>query len=417
MVFTQDIWHTHTDPQALLQTLSRMNPLFKKLQNAAHQEAAPLLAIAQKTDDLAEIQAHAETIRNQFARVVVVGAGGSSLSGKTLTMLKPANDAPQFLYLDTIDPDIMEALLSKPLGDTAFIVISKSGTTLETLAQLYVLAAAVKQQDGSEALARQFTVITSKGEHAMRRFAKDSGMKILDHEDGIGGRFAILTNVGLLPAAIAGLDTRALRSGAAAVVSELEKQKTADHFAPAIGAAVQYLALASGKTLSVMLPYSHRLAGFSAWYRQCWAESLGKDGKGSTPIRSVGTTDQHSQLQLYLDGPKDKFFNLILLERKNSGALIDAAHTAMPEYMHGKTIGDIMSAQQEATLATLIARGCPVRVFRAQMLDEQAMGRLLMHFTLEIIFMAELLSINAFDQPAVEDGKKRAHAELLGGVA
>ena len=169
-----------------------------------------------------------------------------------------------------------------------------------------------------------------------------------------------------------------------------------------------------GQNMSVMLPYCERLSGFSAWYRQSWAESLGKGGKGTTPISAVGTTDQHSQLQLYLDGPKDKFFTMIMHDRAGTGQKIHAPDFSGLEYLHGKTTGDIMAAEQQATLETLVGHGRPVRVIRIGALDEAALGALLMHFTLEIFFMAKLLDVNAFDQPAVEEGKRAARDYLLG---
>ena len=165
--------------------------------------------------------------------------------------------------------------------------------------------------------------------------------------------------------------------------------------------------------MSVMLPYCERLSGFSAWYRQSWAESLGKGGKGTTAIRAVGTTDQHSQLQLYLGGPSDKFFTLILHERSGTGQKIHAPDLPELAYLQGKTTGDVMEAEQRATLETLIAHARPVRLIRLLQLHEESLGTLLVHFMLEIFFMAKLLDVNAFDQPAVEEGKVRAREYLL----
>ena len=165
-----------------------------------------------------------------------------------------------------------------------------------------------------------------------------------------------------------------------------------------------------------MLPYGETLAGFSAWYRQSWAESLGKNGGGTTPIQAVGTTDQHSQLQLYLDGPPDKFFTIITAKRLGTGLPIKAPNIPELEYLQGKTVGDVMEAEQRATIETLVAHGCPVRTITLDAINEHSLGALLAHFTLEIYFMAHLLDVNAFDQPAVEEGKVRARDYLLKGL-
>ena len=230
-------------------------------------------------------------------------------------------------------------------------------------------------------------------------------MHVLAHDPDVGGRFAVLTAVGLLPAAIAGLDIRALRRGAQSVVDNMDDA--------AAGAALQYTFMQKNYPMTVMLPYSERLAGFAAWWRQCWAESLGKQGKGSTPVPAVGVTDQHSQLQLWLDGPKDKWFTMIVCERAGSGARI----TGGPDYLRGKTLGDVMEAEQKATLETLIRNHCPVRLFRLKSLKEEQMGALLMHCMLEIILTAALLGIDPFGQPAVEEGKKLAREYLLKGAS
>jgi len=391
---------------------------FEKLKNRKFLGANPILELTSKTDDLEAIEHLAEAIRKRFNHVVVVGSGGSALGGSALLQFAPCS-SPSFDFLDNIDPDMLESITNRvDLVSTCFIIISKSGTTVESLSQLYILTDLVKKKVGRTTISASFIVITEpedvEGANPMREIARDYNMRVLDFDKNIGGRFSILTNVGLLPAAIAGIDIRALRRGAQKVVMEMDSTQNASDFAPAIGAAVQFGFYQRGRNLSVMLPYSWRLAGFSAWYRQCWAESLGKDGKGSTPIRAVGSTDQHSQLQLYLNGPKDKLFTMITLKREGTGGAIEFSDPR-PElaYMRGKTLGDVMAAQQRATFATLANHHCPVRLIELEKLDEEMLGRLLMNFTLEIIFMAFLQEVNPFDQPAVEESKVLAREYLL----
>ncbi len=394
---------------------------FDKLKNREFLGAVPLLDLPSRGDDFEEIEALAEAIRKRFAHVVVVGSGGSGLSGSALLEFSPCR-SPSFSFLDNIDPDMMEDILARaPLEHTCFIVISKSGTTVETLSQLYALIERVKNVVGRSYISTGFIMITEpevqEGANPMRSLALEYDIRVLDHAPDIGGRFSILTNVGLLPAAIAGIDIRGLRRGAGSVVAELEAAQSPADFAPALGAAVQYGFAQRSRNMSIMLPYSQRLSGFSAWYRQCWAESLGKDGKGTTPVRSVGSTDQHSQLQLYLSGPKDKIFTLITLKREGTGDFIllpEGLLEQYPElsYLKNKTIGDIMAAQQRATFETLIKNRCPTRLMEIDALNVETLGALLMHFTLEIIFMSFLLEVNPFDQPAVEESKVLAREYL-----
>jgi len=379
------------------------------LAGAKSPQTTAIIRLCESEDDLAEIQDLADSIRVRFKHVIVCGAGGSGLSGRVLSQLKLYSVNPRVYTLDNIDPSAIDALIECcPPEDTLVIAISKSGSTAETLSQFYALFAHFKLSLG-EKIRDHFVLITMKSDSPMQHAAKEFGLRVLTHPTDIGGRFSLFTAVGLLPAALAGLDIRALRKGAANVARDLGK---GEHPAR-LGAALQYDAMERGQVMSVMLPYCERLAGFSAWYRQSWAESLGKGGKGTTPISAVGTTDQHSQLQLYLDGPNDKFFTLILHERAGTGQKINAPDIAGLEYLRGRTTGDVMAAEQKATLETLIHHNRPVRVIRMGHLDETSLGALLMHFMLEIIFMAKLLDVNAFDQPAVEEGKCLARDYLL----
>ena len=169
-----------------------------------------------------------------------------------------------------------------------------------------------------------------------------------------------------------------------------------------------------GLANTVLMPYCDRLDAFALWYRQLWAESLGKDGAGTTPIRALGPVDQHSQLQLYLDGPRDKMFTLVTLDCAGDGPRIDAALADDPalQYLGGRTMGDLLDAEQRATAESLARRGRPARRFHLDRLDETTLGALLMHFMLETIIAADLLGVDAFDQPAVEQGKVLAREYL-----
>ncbi|MES2983748.1 MAG: glucose-6-phosphate isomerase [Pseudomonadota bacterium] len=366
-------------------------------------EAAPILALPTRSDDLAEIDAIAAHIAGRFSTLVVVGMGGSSLSGEALASIR----APGLLtlrFVDNIDPHSFTALLDSLVWrDTAFLVISKSGNTVETLAALGVFLAHARRAVAD--YAAHFFVITIPNDNPLHRLATTHGFRLLAHDVDLGGRFSILSAVGLIPAAAIGLDIRALRAGAAAVRAQDAAESAALH-----------LALSEKQvSIQVLMHYCDRLGGFAGWFRQCWGESLGKCDRASTLVPSRGVTDQHSQLQLYLDGPKDKLFTaLIVEESKGQGPVIEfpGETDARLAYLVGHTLGDLLMAEQLATNTTLIQSGAPLRSFAIPKLNEMTLGALLMHGSLEIMFTAHLLGINAFDQPAVEASKLLALAHL-----
>ena len=370
-----------------------------------------VLTVCEREDDLAEIEAAAARIRGRYKALVVIGMGASGRGGSTLVSLAQnrfsgLSGGVKIHFIENTDPDTFDQLMTaEKLEETLFLAISKSGGTAETMAQLLVLLSEVEKRRGAASVKEHFMFISEPGNNAMRKLAARHSIETLDHDPGIGGRFAALTAVGLLPACVAGLDIRAIRRGAADVLHHTISDSAP---APAVGAALHNAWLAQGRTVSVMMPYCDRLDMFGAWHQQLWAESLGKDGYGTTALRSLGATDQHSQLQLYLDGPRDKFVTMILLEQEGKGSEIPVSGEASLSYLDKHTIGDLMEAEQQATAKTLIANGCPVRIFSLQKLDEETIGGLLMHFMLETILMGHIWNIDPFGQPAVEQGKKLA---------
>ncbi len=380
----------------------------------------PLLDLPAKTADLENIEDIAERYCEAFDDVVVLGTGGSSLGGQTICELAPpAGDSrPQLHFMDNIDSDSFDRLFHNVTPErTGFIVISKSGGTAETLTQFLYCLDIFRSQLGEDKIKDHFTAITEPGDRALRRLAERWQLDIIDHDPGIGGRYSALSVVGLLPALIAGIDAYQIRDGALSVLQPILEGSAAADCAPAQGAALNVaLAQENAINTTVLMPYLDRLSSFGFWYRQLWAESLGKDGHGTTPVRALGTVDQHSQLQLYLDGPRDKFFTLLFAEQANSGGSVPADLADDPDlvFIAGKRMGDLMAAEQQATAATLINHNCPTRIMTIETLDEQSLGALLMHFMLETIIAADLLGVNAFDQPAVEEGKILAKSFISG---
>jgi glucose-6-phosphate isomerase len=366
----------------------------------------PLLRLPEDTADLLSLTDIAGLLSRQSSHVVVLGIGGSSLGGQTLTTLAKRGRKPSLEFADNLDPVALGEMLTEiDFLDTSFIVVSKSGGTPETLAQFLVLLDAYRSRGMGEEVGARVLAIVQPGASPLRDIAGQWSIPILDHDPDVGGRFSVLSCVGLLPASIAGLDPWAIRAGAAAVLRDVLRSETST---PALGAAmIGALAEEKGVTTLVMMPYVGRLERVGHWYRQLLSESVGKDGKGLTPLAALGPVDQHSMQQLLVDGPDDKLVTVITADIAGTGPTVpaDLAQDKALSFMAGRTIGDIVAAQGKASMDVLIRKGHPVRHMHVERVDEKTVGGLLMHFMLETIIIGDILGVDPFDQPAVELGK------------
>lgn len=415
----QNCFDVHVGPHGLSnadfsEMRERTGPVLDGLRAQFDAGELPLFDLPDATKDLDDLAPIAKRFRDKFKDVVVLGTGGSSLGGQTLYSLAdsgfgPRKGGPRIHFLDNVDPDTFELLYEQlDLTTTGFIVISKSGSTAETVAQFITCMDRLMTIKGRDSASTHALVITEPGRNPLRSLANRLSLPVLDHDANIGGRFSSLSLVGLLPAMIAGLDAYAVRRGAKFVLDATLSGPDPRESEPAVGAAIKVAFLQKkGIANTVMMPYVDRLANFGLWFQQLWAESLGKNGTGSTPIRAMGTRDQHSQMQLYLDGPRDKMFTLLTLDQQGLGSFISNALVKEPglAYLQRRRMGDLLEAEQHATAVTLANNGCPMRQFQMDHLDEEVMGALMMHFMLETIIAAGLLGVDAFDQPAVEEGK------------
>jgi glucose-6-phosphate isomerase len=387
----------------------------------------PLLRLPAETGDLAATQEAARRLTQGATDIVLLGTGGSSLGGQALAQLAGhavpglglLRDGPRLHFMDNLDPTTFAALLERlPLPQTRFVAISKSGGTGETLMQTIAVLDALKGAGLAPRIPDLFLGLSEPirdgKPNGLRALLGAHKVAMLEHHPGVGGRFSVLTNVGLLPAAILGLDIRAIRAGAHAALATVLDQRAASEVPAAVGAALS-VALARGKPIAVMLAYADRLERFARWYVQLWAESLGKDRKGTTPLAALGPVDQHSQLQLFIAGPRDKLFTIVTVAAAGLGPRMsaDLARLAGEPDFAGRTMGDLVAAQGRATAETLARNGCPVRTIHLERLDATSLGELLTHFMLETIIAAHLLGIDAFDQPAVEEGKVLAKRYLV----
>ena len=399
--------------------LAATGPALESLRRQHADSTLPLLHLPKRRDDIVDMERIAAHLKKDAADIVVLGIGGSSLGAKAVAQLAydatPAQSQtePRVHFFENLDPHTFErALQSLDLRTTRFLVVSKSGGTAEPLMQAYAAKAALEAAGGGDYLAQHFAAITEPSDNPVRRFATGIGAPVIDHDPRVGGRFSILTNVGLVPAMLMGLDVVAVREGADRVLAPVLAGADPEDVAPAAGAVMQVgLAQEAAAAASVIMAYSDRLERFGQWYRQLWAESLGKDGRGTVPATGIGPVDQHSQLQLYLAGPADKAYTIMSVGSAGAGPRVATDDPAL-DYLNGKTMGDLMDAEYRATVATLKANKRPVRTIDIPVLDETAMGALLMHFMLETIIAAHLMGVDPFDQPAVEEGKILARKYL-----
>ena len=396
--------------------LGHTNRALDRLRRARHDRSLPLLALPTARDDLVRPAAVAERFRRGFDHVALLGTGGSSLGARTLAALAdrgfgPEPGRPRLHFLDNIDPSTFEAFhRAVDLRRTGFLVVSKSGGTAETLMQTLTVLPKVEAAVGRDRTPRHFAVVTEPRDNPLRRLAASRGIETLDHDPGLGGRYSVLSLVGLLPAMMAGLDPFAVRQGAAEVLDAALAAEQPAESPPAVGAALGHgLARERGQTQAVLMPYADALAPFGSWFRQLWAESLGKGGLGTTPITALGAVDQHSQLQLYLGGAQHHLTTIIrrknLPETDTAPMPEDLAALAGARYLAKRTVGQLVYAQTQAIADAFAEHKRPLRLLDIDKVDEWTAGWLMMHFILETILTADLFGVDPFDQPAVELGK------------
>lgn len=362
--------------------------------------------------------------------VVVLGIGGSALGPialRTALCLPAWNMAseqeragkPRLHVLDNIDPVTIGVLLERlDLRRTLFLVVSKSGGTAETMAQFLVVRD--RLQRASLGLADHLVIVTDPEKGALRPIARREGIRSADIPPNVGGRFSVLSPVGTLPAALLGIDVHALLAGAGEMLQRCAADDPRTN--PALAyAGLQWLADTQlGKRVHVFMPYSDRLRDFAAWFVQLWAESLGKlvpnsrEHVGPTPVAALGATDQHSQVQLFMEGPPDKTVTFVAVSRGSGDVAIPALPTdsADLEYLGGHTLGELLDIERRATAGALARRGRPNMTLTLDRVDAASVGELIMLLEIATAYAGSLYGVNAFDQPGVELGKHFAYAIL-----
>jgi glucose-6-phosphate isomerase len=368
----------------------------------------------------------ARRTRGKFDDVVVLGIGGSALGPIALrtSLRKPqwnlleAGDRdlrPRLHVLDNLDPATIGGLLERVVKPerTLFVVTSKSGGTAETMAQYLVVREHIERHGLS---ARDHIVfVTDPQKGALRPIARQEAIPALDIPANVGGRFSVLSPVGVLPAALMGIDTAQLLAGAEDMAKRCAATRLAENPA-GVFAVLQYLAdNRGGKKIHVMMPYSDALRDMADWFVQLWAESLGKaraDGNvGPTPVAALGATDQHSQVQLFMEGPADKTVTFLSVPPKDD-IEIPRLHANVNElaYLGGNKLGDVLDIERRATAGALARRGRPNMTLSLDVVDPWHVGGLFMFFEIATIYAGALYDVNPLDQPGVELGKQFTYA-------
>ncbi len=339
--------------------------------------------------------------------LVVCGMGGSSLGAKALLSAFGPADGLKIHILDTIEPDVVESLFSSlNLKSTLFNVITKSGRTLETLALLNVVLQKL-ETEGLNVRERLVITTTESDDNELYRWAVDSGIRTLPFPHGVEGRYSVLSSVGLFPALYMNCEPEGILRGAEAVA----KQYFRENNEPLVFSSKSVSAMEAGISSHVLLPYSVYLKETGEWFAQLWAESLGKNGKGQLPAVAVGPAVQHSQLQLYLDGPKN--IGLSILEVEGHDMDAEITNSVGPYNLAGKSLSDILGAEARATAVSLTEKRVFNRTLALGELNEREIGGLLAFLEMATAYAGYLMGVNPYDQPAVEEEKRHAR-EILG---
>ncbi len=379
------------------------------------------------------VKEYAALVKNRFDNILVLGIGGSALGGLAVTeaLLKPywnlltaeqRNGAPRIFFLDNIDPDSMNGLLDiLDLKKTLVNVITKSGSTAETMSQFMVVKDRLEKELGDD-YRKNIVATTDKKTGILRQISEQEGYKTFVIPNDVGGRFSVFSAVGLLPFALVGIDIDEITNGIKDMDLALKNTDIHENIA-AQNALIQYLMdTKKGKHLSVMMPYSTKLKYVSDWYAQLWAESLGKDQDlqgnhvhiGQTPIKALGVTDQHSQIQLYNEGPNDKIINFIRVEEFDTTLEIPKIfeYTGIG-YLGGKTINDLLNAEADSTKVSLSDYARPTVTITLPKVDGYNVAQLLYMLQVQTAIAGALYNIDAFNQPGVEQAKNYTYA-LMG---
>ncbi len=397
------------DNGLISEDINSLKDRFKEIHANILQRRLPELYFLDLPDqDTEDIYAIADNIRSNADYFLLLGIGGSALGPRAmLEALKPfynLKNSPKIFIYDNVDPATLTSILSIiDLKKTIVNVVTKSGSTVETMASFLILMNALKKAHKDE-FSKWIVATTDPEKGILRETALKEGFKTLPIHPDVGGRFSVLSPVGLLLAAVSGINIKDLLKGAKDMLRSCTEEDIWRNPAYIYGA-LMYLMEQKKKNISVLIPYSDRLKAFSEWYCQLWAESLGKDNLGQTPYPSTGTTDQHSQLQLWMEGPEDKVVTFIGVEDYGTDIPIPDGGIEPLSYLENHTLSELIKAEQEASELALSRAGRPNMRINIPKVDSYYLGQLFLFFELVTAVTGMLYEINPFNQPGVEESK------------
>ena len=403
------------------------------VQKSVEKEAYGFPHLPFQTKLIREIVDYAKSVDGKYDTVCVVGIGGSALGAWALDCglrgPHPVQKAfstknPRLVILDNVDPVFVDsALASMNPSKTLVVPIAKSGATAETMSVFLIVHDWLKEKLGGKKASARIAVVTSEDTGELKQFAIEHKLVTFHIPKNVGGRFSVLTAVGLVPAALAGLDIAAVCKGAAAMTKLCWMEDLEQNLALKSALLHWLIWTKKKKTIQVAFPYANRLWGAAFWFRQLWAESLGKEQNrnkrvvnvGQTPIAALGATDQHSQVQLYREGPNDKVYSFWAVGKWDEHGKIPKAKTGYEsfDYLAGQNLAKLIDVERQATAASLTSAQRPNCTFTLDKMDAWHLGAFLQMFEFQTAFVGEMLEIDAFNQPGVELGKHYTFA-LMG---
>jgi glucose-6-phosphate isomerase len=408
---------------------SRIKTIYRNLKQAREAGNLGFMELPYRDDEVRGINSLARRLKSEFDNFIVVGIGGSALGNIALqTSLKPLywnslgrKNRKGWLKLyvpDNVDPELISSLLETVnLNRTLINIISKSGTTSECLSNFFIIRDKLIKKVGKKKYNKHIIVSTDSKKGYLRELAVRDKFASFVIPENVGGRFSVLSPVGLVSAAFTGVDIGKLLLGA----RDMDKRCDTDEILKnpaALYAILQYLFYRKGKRISVMMPYSNALYGMADWFRQLWAESLGKESNrkdelvnvGPTPLKALGVTDQHSQVQLYMEGPYDKIITFLSVDKFRKTVKIP--QISDKHYLGGHTLNELLKFEEEATRLALTQNRRPNCTIVLPEIDEYTIGQLIYLLELATAYAGELFDINTFNQPGVELGKQLTYALL-----
>jgi len=414
--------------------VSEIHALLTEKRKGGH---LPFYELPYRKEEVKKIKSLAAEVKKEMGErlenMVVIGIGGSSLGGIALTkalahpfynfLSDTERKNPKLFFAENIDPDEIKGLLDILDPERTLVnIVSKSGDTAEPMANFLLFQKYMGEAIGEDNLKKQMIATTDAKKGTMRGIAKELGIRTLTIPEGVGGRFSVLSSVGLFPACMVGIDIESLLEGAA-FMDKLSKREDMFQNPAYMNAIIHYhLHTRRGVNMAVMMPYSSQLAEVSVWYRQLLAESLGKkyslSGEivyaGQTPIKAVGAIDQHSQIQLYREGPFDKIITILGVDTFKNFLNIPSMYDSFEgtSYLGGHTLNELFNAEKQATVLALVKSGRPTIEINLPEVNPYTIGQLFYFYEVQTVFAGYLYDVNSLDQPGVEAGKQYAYGML-----